>query len=375
MCMTPDEAGFELASTRKTRRIGPRNSSSSKAMGRPPKSEHITVLACIGVDAAPVPRFVLYSGATVQTSWFNLRERDIPQLAQATETGWSNSYMMKLWMEQAFDPFTKDRVPAGKHRLLLLDGHHSHIKVDFLDACWDRNITCLIFPPHMTSILQPLDVDFFNQLKMAYHRQYDAHILGSASNSVSKGLFWAWHQRAWRDTATSRQIRGAWRKTGLWPLRREMMGAEEEERTPEPQEPRNILPPTPTTTRIRRSNNSAIRRGVMDPEAAYLKLEKVADGFEAQAIMLEKELAAVRGAQEADKLARGRQGAVRNTAGQLYDPTYQEAHTTELAERKERERQAREKKKGKGRATRGCNAQNLVEVEHIDVTIPGPSLS
>jgi len=139
----------------------------------------------------------------------------------------------------------------------------------------------------------------------------------------------------------------------LWPLSREIMGAEEaEEDTPEPQEAHNILPPTPTTIRIRCSNNSAIRRGFMDPTEAFLKLEKVADHFEAEAVMLRRGLDAVRGAQEQGKRVRSRQGAVRNTAGQLYDPNYQETHTTELAERKERERQAREKE-GKRRATGG----------------------
>jgi len=88
----------------------------------------------------------------------------------------------------------------------------------------------------------------------------------------------------------------------------------------------------------------------MDPTEAYLKLEKVADHFEAEAVMLRRGLEAVRGAQEQDKVARGRQGAVRNTQGLLYDPDYQETHITELAERKERERLARQKKKGMGRA-------------------------
>ena len=42
----------------------------------------------------------------------------------------------------------------------------------------------------------------------------------------------------------------------------------------------------------------------------------------------------MRAAQELDKAARGRQGAVRNTQGQLFDPNYQETHTTELARMK-----------------------------------------
>ena len=154
-----------------------------------------------------------------------------------------------------------------------------------------------------------------------------------------------------------------------------MGAAEEEERTPEPQESRNILPPTPTTTRIRRSNNSAICRGVMDPTEAYLKLEKVADGFEAKAVMLEKELKAVRPAQELDKASRGQQGAQRFTQGQLFDPLYRDTHLESLAERKEREDRARQKRKGKERATGRPNAQKLVKQEHMDVAIAGPSFS
>lgn len=47
--------------------VGPRKSS-SKAIAQPPKSQHITVIAYIGVDTAPVPLLILYKGATVQDS-------------------------------------------------------------------------------------------------------------------------------------------------------------------------------------------------------------------------------------------------------------------------------------------------------------------
>ena len=95
----------------------------------------MTVIACIGVDSAPVPPLVIYKGETVQTSWFGINEPDVPQLFQATASGWSNSFMARLWIEQVFDLHTKDHAPAGKYRLLLLDGLLSHINVDFLDAC------------------------------------------------------------------------------------------------------------------------------------------------------------------------------------------------------------------------------------------------
>lgn len=85
-----------------------------------------------------------------------------------------------------------------------------------------------------------------------------------------------------------------------------MMGAEEpEEHAPKPPAMRNSEPLTPTTIQIRRSNNIAVRCGIMDPLQAYLKLEIVADHFEAKAVMLEKDLMAAKGDQELDKAARG----------------------------------------------------------------------
>ena len=162
-------------------------------------------------------------------------EQDAPQLAEVTEFGWTNGYITKKWLEAVFDPNTRDRVPTGCHRLLIMDGHNTHIKVDFLEACWTRNIDCLILPSNMTSIFQPLDVAFFNQLKMSYHSKCERHLLHTSSTTLSKGLFFSWHQQAWKETAVGRKIRPGWRDSGLWPLDAKMMGAEEEiPHTPQP---------------------------------------------------------------------------------------------------------------------------------------------
>ena len=108
-------------------------------------------------------------------------------------------------------------------RLLIMDGHDTHVQIKFLDCCWARVIDCLILLASMTSIFQPLDVAFFNQLKLAYSSKIQAHLLNSNSTSFSKGLFRRWHQQAWREMAVSRNIRPAWRKSGLWPLDQLMM--------------------------------------------------------------------------------------------------------------------------------------------------------
>jgi len=87
----------------------------------------------------------------------------------------------------------------------------------------------------MSNLFQPLDVDFFNTLKLAYHKVVDDYQLGFIAGSVPKTLLYQWPQRSSASTANSRQIRGAWAKSGIFPLDQVVMRAFEA--TPKPASP------------------------------------------------------------------------------------------------------------------------------------------
>jgi len=62
-----------------------------------------------------------------------------------------------------FDRSTK--LKAGRsYRLLILDGHGSHVTMDFIEYCDNHRILLCIFAPHSTHTLQPLDVVMFKPL-------------------------------------------------------------------------------------------------------------------------------------------------------------------------------------------------------------------
>ena len=292
-------------------------------------------------------------------------EPDVPQLAEVTESGWTNGYMMKKWLETVFDPYTRD-VPPGKQRLLIMDGHDTHVQVDFLDSCWSRGIDCLILPSNMTSIFQPLNVAFFNQLKSAYHSKVHSHLLFSKSTSLSKGLLWKWHQQAWKETAVSRNKRPAWKKSGLWPLDRSILGLEHS--TPPP-----ILaihdPQTPSTIRIGRRNLRAVRRGDLNAERALLKSHKALEIMQAENLMQKHEISGLHEAAELDKAARARLGKAKYPQGQFFDPSYQMDHAEELSKRRAREKATRAARKGKSRAVDPPQVSDLVSMQ------AGPSRS
>ena len=59
----------------------------------------------------------------------------------------------------------------GEYRLLILDGHESHLHQDFKDYCLEHKILTLCMPPHSSHILQPLDVVCFSPLKRKYSQR------------------------------------------------------------------------------------------------------------------------------------------------------------------------------------------------------------
>jgi hypothetical protein len=86
---------------------------------------------------------------------------------------WTNNDIGLAWLKQVFDRSTKEK--AGRsYRLLILDGHGSHLTMDFIEYCDRNRILLAIYPPHSTHTLQPLDVVMFKPFSSAYSNQVAA---------------------------------------------------------------------------------------------------------------------------------------------------------------------------------------------------------
>lgn len=342
-----DETGFNLNSTRKYRRVGPKGAS-IRSQGALTVGVHISVIGTISTTDSPVPPLLVYPGAYLLEEWLQVRDATPKLMAVVTESGYSNTFVTRQWLRDCFDPYTQNRA-NGARRLLFLDGHDIHINVDFLEDCWARNIVCIILPAHMTNIFQPLDVDFYNQLKDAYSSQVDEFQQGSTASSAPKGAFYRWFQRAWAKTATSRQIRSAWAKTGLYPLSQEAMGALPV--TPPPLSD-ITLPNTPHNRQSLQYINRKVRQGNLEAKTAFFKTEKALDRALAENILLREEIQKRQASGELDKAARAGGKRTRFPQGHVFDQKYQEDHAEKLALRKEAERQAREKRAAEARSKR-----------------------
>jgi hypothetical protein len=107
----------------------------------------------------------------------DIRALDDGVFATPTPTGWSNNDVGIAWLQQVFNRHTKKKACHGmKWRLLILDGHASHVAKDFIKYSHENKILLCVFPPHSIHRLQPLDVVMFKPLASAYSQELDAHL-------------------------------------------------------------------------------------------------------------------------------------------------------------------------------------------------------
>jgi hypothetical protein len=217
-----DEKGFLLGVTSRSKRVFSKQLWEQKkvtAALQDGNRDWITVLACICADGSWVDPTIVYEGtAGLREGWLSDLEVGKHQVFFSnTPTGWSNDDLALAWVEQVFDRRTKEKAKRD-YRMLLLDGHGSHVTQSFIDYCDRHRILLVVFPPHSTHSLQPLDVVLFSPLAAAYSDELSQFLhrsqgLLDMQKSDFLRLFWAAYTRSF----TADNIISGFAATGIHP--------------------------------------------------------------------------------------------------------------------------------------------------------------
>ena len=131
-------------------------------------------------------------------------------------TGWMQTHIFTNWFKR-FIEFTN--ASRENPKLLLLDGHATHVKnLDLIDLAQANGVEILSFPPHCTHKLQLLDVAFMKPLSTYYTEKVN-HWLRSHSNCIVtlKEVF-PLFGKAFVRAAKVETALHAFQKTGICPL-------------------------------------------------------------------------------------------------------------------------------------------------------------
>lgn len=174
----------------------------------------MTTIECINASGWVLPLCVIFKGKVFIESWFDNLPND--WRFEVSPNGWTSDEIGIRWLEKLFIPATSSRL-KGRYRLLILDGHGSHLTPKFDQICEANSIIPICMPAHSSHLLQPLDIGCFAVLKRSYSRLVDSKMrLGV--NHIDKLDFLEAYPSARVDSFKSDTIKNSFAAAGLVPL-------------------------------------------------------------------------------------------------------------------------------------------------------------
>lgn len=182
---------------------------------QPGRQEWVTVLECVSALGTALPPMVILKGKGEFNPAWRPATPDPSWMWKASKSGWTNNSLALEWLIDHFEPLTRPTNPNHR-RLLIADGHGSHVQGGFIAFCLSNSIDLMILPSHSSHRTQPLDVGIFAPLKAALTS------INNAASCYEPGRIqrpvWIARMAAARQKAmTESNIKVGWRETGIHP--------------------------------------------------------------------------------------------------------------------------------------------------------------
>jgi len=98
-----------------------------------------------------------------------------------------------------------------------MDGHSSHVNIEFVKLCWLKKIIPIYLPPHLTYLLQLLDLVIFSVIKQLYLSKVNKYTAYGITG-INREYFLKILGKIWPRIYTRELIRSAFKAVGLYPF-------------------------------------------------------------------------------------------------------------------------------------------------------------
>lgn len=211
-----DETGFCIGTMESTRIIVD-SSCCTRYQAHSGRQEWVSILECVCADGSSITPLVIFKGdGNVLQSWLPPELRT-QWFFSVNSKGWTSNVHGVEWLRRVFEPLTRAKA-AGRQRLLICDGHDSHISGNFISHCIQNHISILILPPHTSHLLQPLDVAVFGPLKKRLTAAL-SYLNEAQLARIQKAEWLQAYMKGRQEAVTENNIQSAFQGAGLVPLR------------------------------------------------------------------------------------------------------------------------------------------------------------
>jgi len=250
--------------------------------------EWTTLIKTISLTGRSLRPWIIFKAQLQQKAWV-----DAYPEAHFTysENGWTNNEIGLWFFQICFDPETAIG-QKGEWRILILDGHASHVSTKTVEYCVSRKIILLCLPAHTTHLLQPLDVGVFAPLSTAYKKHVHRITRLGAGYAIDKVDFLEMLRLARNDAVNPTNILKAWKAVGLSPYNPQLILQDFPPQASENEAAKyyqvTIRPTTPPEALIRCEGPNGSREAILTPgntRQVQCLLEKALHGQDTQLIV------------------------------------------------------------------------------------------
>ena len=198
-----DETRIALGVCTNTRVIA-RASKRKAYIKAPGNQEWVSIIESVSATRRKLRCIVIFKGKSLHTTWF-LSESVPDWIYTTSENGWTANVIGLEWLRRIYIPETTP--DPGRHRMLILDRHGSHVDIKFMWECRQHQIHLLYLPAHTSHLLQPLDLAPFSVIKSKYRHQIQELSLIDDAAPVKKERFISSYHQARVNGLSDRVIR------------------------------------------------------------------------------------------------------------------------------------------------------------------------
>lgn len=209
-----DESGFAIGDIEASQRII-NVETHQQFQAKPGRQEWITGVECICADGTFVPPLIIFKGETLSHQWIP------PNISNdwrfgCNSKGWTSNERGNQWLRTCFEPSTREKA-NGKPRLLICDGHDSHITAAWIEHSMTNNIILMVLPPHSSHLTQPLYVGVFGPLKTLLASAIEP-LVSTEVRRILKAEWLSAYVKAHEKAFTAQNIKAGFRATGIFPF-------------------------------------------------------------------------------------------------------------------------------------------------------------
>ena len=142
--------------------------------------DHITVNCAISLAGAALPPMIIFEKSFPSSAY--VTQGPINALYAKSPNGYMDEELFYSWFSKLFVPQTNHL----RKRILIIDGHGSHMSLKLIDSAIENNVILYCLPPHTAHFLQPLDISVFKPLKNHFSTITDFIVLATETHGATQ---------------------------------------------------------------------------------------------------------------------------------------------------------------------------------------------